>query len=100
MHILVIPIIKELKTLDQKNSHNAVVIQFSVFLLISSFSTSNTTLVNIFLNNIGLFVIFFFIFNLIMALELLPNSPLGYQMPHWVIYIHIYTRHEAPILPM
>ena len=77
--------------MDQKNSHNAIVIKVSIFLLISSFSSLNSTLVKFF-NNISLFVIFFSIFPLIMALELLPNSPLGTKChvgSHLVYIIYI-----------
>ena len=88
MHTLDILKIKGLKTLDQNNSHNAIVIKFSIFLFISSFSPYNSSLVEV-LNNISLLFIFSSIYPLIMGLELLPKSPLGHQMPRWVTYIYI-----------
>ena len=87
MHTPVILKIEGLKTLDQKNSHNAIVIKFSIFLFISSFSPYNSTLVQV-LNNISLFFIFSYIYPLIMGLELVPKSPLGHQLPRWVTFIY------------
>ena len=58
MHIPLILEVKGLKTLDQKNSYDAIVIKFSIFLFISSFSPENFTSVKV-LNNISLFLIFF-----------------------------------------
>ena len=40
-----------------------------------------------FMNNIFLFFIYSSIYPLIMDLELLPKSPLGYQVPRWVTYV-------------
>ena len=83
MHTCVILKIKELKTLDQKISHNAIVMKFQYFCLFHHFPHKILLLLSFF-NNISLFVIFFSIYPLIMALELLPGSPLGYQLPRWV----------------
>ena len=71
-----------------KPSHNAIVMEFSRFLLIPMFSSENSTLVKI-LDTISLIFRFLSISFLIRSLELIAFPPLGYQLLCWVTYIEL-----------
>ena len=66
-------------------SHNAIVMEFSRFLLIPMFSSENSTLVKI-LDTISLIFRFLSISFLIRSLELVAFPQLGYQLLCWVTY--------------
>ena len=61
-----------------KPSHNAIVMEFSRFLLIPMFSSENSTLVKI-VDTISLIFRFLSISFLLRSLELIAFPPLGYQ---------------------
>ena len=77
-----------------KPSHNAIVMEFSRFLLITMFSSEMFTLVKI-LDTISLIFRFLSISFLIRSLQLIAFSPLGYQLLCWVTYIRNFTLHQG-----
>ena len=69
-----------LKIVCAKPSHNAIAMNFSLCLYISLFSSENSTLVKI-LHKISLDFRLMSISSLILGLEFIAFSPLGYQLP-------------------